>query len=415
MSNGPMNFNEFGGLNSGSLRTVNEALVLNLIRERQPVSRVAIARTTGLKESTISSIVRELLEQNLIEETEFGDSAGGRRPQMLDLKRNRSRTIGVDLGCQRTIIGVSDFSGELVGQRSIPTSADPAVFLGELAGAIERAIEDFVPAEMPIEGIGFGMPGLMDREEGRIIYSANLDWHDVEVGAYMRQRFSYDLLFEDNVRCAGLAEVWFGSLNDLKHGSAVVLVVDEGIGCALIIDGHLYRGATLGAGQAGHISIDRDGPECRCGNRGCWEVMASHEATLARYNQDAKTKADSLPQLIDRMRGGDSAAASALKQTARYLGDGIAVLANLLNPELMILEGPLTEAWAEIEPEIQTVLKQRTLKGNRESLILRPSPIRKNTTLSGAISLALCRNFAVARVGSSIPARTLQSLANTTY
>ena len=91
-----MNFNEFGGLNSGILRTVNEALVLNLVRERQPISRVAIARTTGLKESTISSIVKELLEQNLIVETEFGDSGGGRRPLMLDLNRDRSRTIGVD-------------------------------------------------------------------------------------------------------------------------------------------------------------------------------------------------------------------------------------------------------------------------------------------------------------------------------
>lgn len=409
-----MNFNDFGGLNSGSLRTVNEALVLNLIRERQPISRVALARTTGLKESTISSIVRELLEQNLIVETEFGDSGGGRRPLMLDLKRDRSRTVGVDLGCRRTIVGVSDFSGELVGQRSIPTTPDPAVFLRELGDAIERTIAEFVPRGMPIEGIGFGMPGLMDREQGRIIYSANLDWRNVEVGTYMRQRFDYDLLFEDNVRCAGLAEVWFGSLNDLKSGSAIVLVVNEGIGCALIVDGHLFRGATLGAGQAGHISIDREGPVCRCGNRGCWEVLACHEATLARYNGRAESKVESVTALIERMRGGDAAAAKALKRTARYLGDGIAVLANLLNPELLILEGELTEAWAEIEPEIRKVLEQRTLKENRDSLILRPSPIRKNTTLSGAISLALCRNFAVARVGSNVSAKTSQALANAT-
>jgi predicted NBD/HSP70 family sugar kinase len=341
-----MNFNEFGGLNSGILRTVNEALVLNLVRERQPTSRVAIARTTGLKESTISSIVRELLEQSLIVETDFGDSGGGRRPLMLDLNRDRSRTIGVDLGCRRTIIGVSDFSGELVGQISIPTDPAPTVFLEQLADAIERAIKEFVPVGMPIEGIGFGMPGLMDRGEGRIVYAANLDWHNVAVGAYMRKRFSYDLLFEDNVRCAGLAAVWFGSLNDLKHGSAIVLVVDEGIGCALIIDGHLYRGATLGAGQAGHISIDRDGTICRCGNRGCWETMACNDATLARYNHETESDVSSFAQLIERLHAGDAAAAKVIRQTGRYLGDGIAVLANLLNPELLILDGPLTESWA---------------------------------------------------------------------
>ena len=394
-----MNFNEFGGLNSGILRTVNEALVLNLIRERRATSRVAIARATRLKQSTITSIVRELLEQNFVVETEFGDSEGGRRPLMLDLKRDRSRTIGVDLGCHRTIIGVSDFAGELVGQRSIPTTPDPGVFLPQLADAIEQTIAEYVPVAMAIEGIGFGMPGLMDRDEGRIIYAANLDWRNVEVGAYMRKRFSYDLLFEDNVRCAGLAAVWFGSLTDLNHKSAIVLVVDEGIGCALIIGGHLYRGATLGAGQAGHMSIDRDGPACRCGNRGCWERIASHEATLERYNNATNSNVASMPELIERMNRGDQSAKTAIRQTGRYLGEGIAILANLLNPELLILDSALADAWPEIEPEIQAVLAERTLKENRESLILRPSPLRKNTTLSGAISLALCRNFAVAHTG----------------
>jgi len=406
-----MNFNEFGGLNSGILRTVNEALVLNLVRERQPISRVAIARTTGLKESTISSIVKDLLEQNIIVETEFGDSGGGRRPLMLDLNRDRSRTIGVDLGCHRTIIGVSNFSGEVIGQVTIPTDPVPAAFLEQLANAIKRAIEEFVPAGMAIEGIGFGMPGLIDREEGRIVYAANLDWHNVAVGAYMRQHFRFDLLFEDNVRCAGLAAVWFGSLNDLKHGSAIVLVVDEGIGCALIIDGHLYRGATLGAGQAGHISIDREGTPCRCGNKGCWETLASNDATLARYNRESGTDLSSFAGLTERLHAGDPVAAKVVKQTGQYLGEGIAVLANLLNPELLILDGPLTEAWEHIEPEIQAVLKRRALKENHESLILRPSPIRQNTTLSGAISLALCRNFAVAGVGNS---RSRQ-VANSTY
>jgi len=298
----------------------------------------------------------------------------------------------------------------LVGHKSLLTSPDPAIFLRELADAIEQTIAEFVPPSMPIEGIGFCMPGLMDPEEGRIIYAANLDWHDVAVGAYMRKRFHHDLFYEDNVRCAGLAAVWFGSLNDLKHGSAIVLVVDEGIGCALIIDGHLYRGATLGAGQAGHISIDRDGPSCRCGNRGCWETLAGHGATLARYNNKTNSAVTSIARLIEHMRQGDAAATEAIRQTSRYLGEGIAVLVNLLNPELLILDSSLTEAWPEIESEIQVVLTQRTLKENRESLILSPSPMGSKTTLSGAISLVLCRNFAVARGGNS---NTSKSAART--
>ena len=406
------NLNELGALNSGRLRTVNEALVLNLIRDQQPISRVALARISRLKESTISSIVRELLDQSLVVETLFGDSAGGRRPLMLEVNKERSRTVGVDLGCRWTTIGVCDFGGEVVYQKRIETHTNPTVFLPRLAKEIARTMAEAVPAGMRMEGIGFGLPGLMDRTTGRIIYAANLDWHDVAVGAYMQERFACDLFFEDNVRCAGLAEVWFGSLSNLEHGAAAVVVVNEGIGCALIINGHLYRGATLGAGQVGHISIDRNGPVCRCGNRGCWEALACDTATLARYNKKARKALDSISALIERARSADHKALEVLRETGRYLGDGIAILANLINPELIIFEGELTEAWTEIEPEIRGVLEHRTLKENRQALMLRPSPIKRNTTLLGAFSLALCRSFAVARAGSSAAAAgAAQSLA----
>jgi len=124
------------------------------------------------------------------------------------------------------------------------------------------------------------MPGLMDRSQGKIIYSSNFDWREVEVGAYLRRRFDHDLVFEDNLRCAGLAEIWFGSLTRSAPSHMINLLIDEGLGTAIIIGGHLYRGASLGAGQFGHVSIDPGGPRCHCGNLGCWESYASNTATV---------------------------------------------------------------------------------------------------------------------------------------
>jgi glucokinase len=163
------------------------------------------------------------------------------------------------------------------------------------------------------------------------------------------------------------------------NGSAAVVVINEGIGSTLIIGGHLYGGATLGAGQAGHISIDPAGR----GNRGCWEALACDPATLARYNSKRGTKAESIPNLIARARSKDELASAALNETALHLGAGIIILVHLLNPELLVIKGEITGAWAEIEPEIRAVLKQRALHANREPLMLRPSPIKRNTTLSG--------------------------------
>jgi len=389
----------FGALDNESIRSVNESFVLNLIRERQPISRVDLARLTHLKQSTISAIINGLLDEELVYEANFGDSSGGRKPRMLRINGNRSIAIGVHLGVRETEVGLGNFSGEILASSVIPTGKDPARLLAAVAQEIDGLLSNHRIPGAHMEGIGVSLPGLIDRSLGKIIFSANLGWRNVEVGSFLGEHYDCDLVFEDDVRSAGLAEIWFGALSSLRQYHVINLTVNEGIGTAIIIGGHLYRGASLGAGQFGHVSLFPSGPVCGCGNHGCWEVYASDTATVDRYLRYSKeTNRGARPtivQLTERAATGDEAALRAIRKTGRYLGMGIAILVNSLNPEMVIVHGEINRAWNVIQHEMWEEIRARALPRNYTSLRLEPSTVQANPSLVGAISLVICRRFTV--------------------
>lgn len=406
-----LNFQEFGALDNESLRSVNESIVLNLIREKQPISRVELAGLTNLKESTISSIAKSLLDEDLIYEADLGNSSGGRKPRMLRINGNRCVGIGIDVGIRETVIGLGNFNGEILYKKILRTHSDPHRFVPRLVEEIDATIRRTVPSGVKMEGLGISLPGLLDRSKGTIIYSANLDWREVELGAALRRTFDYEMMFEDNVNSAALAEIWFGSPGGLKEYHLVNLVVNEGLGAGLIIGGRLYRGSALGAGQFGHVSIDPNGPVCGCGNRGCWELYGSDTATIKRYLKAIGSGGDSnsltVAELGRRASKGDRLAVRVIRETGEYLGIGLAVLVNTLNPELIVLDGEIGQSWALIEPEVWRALRVRALGQNLKSLRIKPSSMNENPCLLGALSLVICRRFSVPRRSRPVDANAV--------
>jgi predicted NBD/HSP70 family sugar kinase len=215
----------------------------------------------------------------------------------------------------------------------------------------------------------------------------------------VRQVFDGEVVFEDNVRATGLAELWFGSPENMNCRHLISLVVDEGIGGAIIIAGQLYHGATLGAGQFGQMSLHAEGPACRCGNRGCWEVYASDGAAIGRYQEaslgQTTSRSITMRELVDRVLSGEQAAVQAIQKTAEYLGAGMAILANALNPEEIILEGEVARAWPVMEDAVWSSLRKKALAANIAFLKLRPTTIAGDASLQGAISLVISRRFRV--------------------
>jgi predicted NBD/HSP70 family sugar kinase len=373
------------------LRDINQTIFLHLIRDRQPISRADIVKATGLQAGTVSAIVNRLIKQKLIYEGVEGPSSGGRPPKYLHVNAESAYVLAVDLGVKESIYAVSDFNGRILTQKSVITEGDPKVFLLSLA----REIRTLVRAQYPrarVEAVGVSVPGLVDRAAGTVIVSPNLGWRAVPVRTLMEEKLELPVYVENDANAAAFAELWYGPLDEVSARTLLSVLVVEGLGTGLIINGELHVGTSIGLGGFGHMTMDPKGSTCSCGRRGCWETFASNRATVDRYNAaKPKNPVRTVSELISLAGQGDTIALETLQTTARYLGDGISSLVHGLSPEVVVIGGEITGAWPIIGPTVEGCIKSNYIVPPisfkvRPSSVLRPS-------LFGAIPIALQNCF----------------------
>jgi predicted NBD/HSP70 family sugar kinase len=377
------------------LRDMNEILVLNIIREHQPISRIAIAEVTGFEPGTISRILQRFQANGLISEAGSGPStpAGGRRPRYVTLNPAKRCAIGVDIAPRGSSLVLCDFNGQVQDLRRVPNTGAETT-LAAVATEIESLMQRLTQYD-EFGGIGVGLVGLVDCEEGIIWEGQNLGWPEpIEVGKALRARIpNVPFYFDNAARLAAMGEIWFGHSRLTGVRNLVYVEVCEGVGTGIIIDGALYRGHHNGAGEFGHIPVEPDGPRCSCGSRGCLEVFAADPATIERYRRASGQHLDIEP-IVELALAGDAAAEQALLETAHYLGLGIAPIIYALCPEVIILGGPILRAWKLIEPEVWKGVAERISPPYVQHTTLVPSSMRVHSGLMGAVSLVLAKNFA---------------------
>jgi predicted NBD/HSP70 family sugar kinase len=406
-----INLKAFKTANHRILRDINELIVLNVIREQQPVSRVAIAEITGLEEGTVSRIIQRFFRRGLVYEAGVGTStpAGGRKPRYLHINPTKSCAIGVDIGAIETLLALSDLNGHLHQLKKIPNTKDPRKFLATLADEILSLVRLANPYN-ELGGIGVSLIGLIDAEEGIILEGENLGWGSyIEVGKILKSKIKQDipLYFENGARLSALGEIWFGSTHLSGFRNVVFVDINEGVGSGIIINGQIYNGSRNGAGEFGHICIDPAGPKCSCGKYGCLEAFASDLATVDRYREKTKIKPSSsvsqntkidMSTIVELAREGHAHALEAIKETARYLGFGLAPIIYGLNPEAIVIGGKIAEAWPLVEREILDSCGQRVSPLFLESTKIFPSTLHVRPCLMGAIALVLAQRFAAPEI-----------------
>jgi predicted NBD/HSP70 family sugar kinase len=373
------------------LRDINQTIFLHLIRDRQPISRADIVKATGLQAGTVSAIVNRLIKQKLIYEGVEGPSSGGRPPKYLHVNAESAYVLAVDLGVKESIYAVSDFNGRILTQKSVMTEGDPKAFLLSLAREIRKLISTQYPRAR-VEAVGVSVPGLVDRAAGTVIVSPNLGWRAVPVRTLMEDKLELPVYVENDANAAAFAELWYGPLDEVSARTLLSVLVVEGLGTGLIINGELHVGTSIGLGGFGHMTMDPKGPTCSCGRRGCWETFASNRATVNRYNAaKPKNPVRTVSELISLAGQGNAVALETLQTTARYLGDGISSLVHGLSPEVVVIGGEITGAWPTIGPIVEGCIKSNYIVPPisfkvRPSSVLRPS-------LFGAIPIALQNCF----------------------
>jgi glucokinase len=329
--------------------------------------------------------------------------------------RKHQYIVGVDLGGTNIVAGAMSTDGaHSFGVRSVPTGAEQGAeaVTDRIVALIEGVILDTIAKtsanRKDFIGVGIGAPGPMDRERGLVIVAPNLGWRDYPLRDRIATRLGLEATLDNDANCATVGEWWLGAA---KGGNTVIgMTIGTGIGGGLIINGQLFHGASDVAGEIGHTTIDLNGRHCKCGNYGCLEAYASGPAiaTRAREVLVREETASLLPGLVDGQleritaelvynaaKKGDAVANEIVRDTARYLGVGIANLLNTINADVVVVAGGVTQAGDALFAPLQAEVRRRAFRPAVEAARIVPGSLPGTAGVVGAVA-----TFKVQHVGS---------------
>ncbi|MFD0676093.1 MULTISPECIES: ROK family protein [unclassified Paenibacillus] len=378
------------------VKKINKSIVLEHIKDNAPVSRAKIAELTGLTKATVSTLVNELIESQMVYEIGTGASSGGRKPMMLLFNQAAGYAVGVDLGVGQISAVLTDLKGEIIEEyKTAHANESIDSVIGTLISCIHETIRRAPDSPYGVVGIGIGIPGISD-DQGNVLFAPNLGWQDVPLQQRIEQEFAIPVVIDNEANAGAVGEKQFGSGKNVSH--LIYVSISSGIGTGVIIKEELYRGVSGFSGEMGHLSIELNGRACRCGNVGCWELYASEQALIDDARKQLNDPSINLEALAQRAGNGDQKAIERFEQTGRYLGIGLVNVINCFNPELIIIGGSIVTAKEWLLPPILSIMKKRSLPFPRAQLSIAFSELEGRSTLLGAASFAISRFFASTKV-----------------
>ncbi|UYZ21692.1 ROK family transcriptional regulator [Mesobacillus jeotgali] len=355
----------------------NKALVLSLIIEKETISRADIANVTGLNKTTVSSLVTELLEDELIYESGPGISSGGRRPVILHFNRNTGYAIGVDIGVNYVLAVLTDLKGKIIVEKSQNVNRTSySSIISTVQTMIQSLMDEMPNSRYGIVGIGVGVPGIVNKE-GSVLLAPNLGWTNIQLKEDLERIFNVPIIIENEANAGAVGEQQFGAGQDYQN----ILYVSAGIGIGvgIILNTELYQGKSGFSGEMGHMIIELNGKRCNCGSRGCWEAYASENALLEMAGENI----DSLESLIEHAKNGEKSAIELFEKIGQYLGFGINNIINTFNPDQVIIGNRLALIREWIEEPILTTIENHTLAYHQKEMQLQFSKLGKYSTALG--------------------------------
>lgn len=301
--------------------------------------------------------------------------------------------LGVDLGGTNIVVGaVGADNGKVHGlnQRRTPVEQGPDGVIDRISAMIHKCqadVREELGDEHEILGIGIGSPGPLNRKTGVVITTPNLRWRNVPIRDRVSEAAGLPAALDNDANCAILGESWLGAAQGARY--VVGLTIGTGIGGGIVLDGEVFHGAVDVAGEFGHMTINIGGRRCGCGNYGCLEAYASGPAIAARAVEGIEANSETvLPELVDgdlsqitaetvyrAATEGDGLALDVVKDTARFLGAGVATLVNIFNPEVVVVCGGVTKAGPGLFGPLVDEVKRRAFKPGWESCRVVPGEL----------------------------------------
>jgi predicted NBD/HSP70 family sugar kinase len=381
------------------LRRVNQSALLRLLFLEGPLDRVRLGQMTGLSSGTVTNFVASLLDDGLIIEVGREQSEGGRPRVLLGVNPTYGAVIGVDIGETGIRVEAFDLDLRVIGVSDValhPQHVDASVTIAETARAIEHLQGRLQADGHRLLGVGIGVSGMVEHGSGGArVHAPMIGWHDVPLEQQLRERVGGPIFVENGAKALGQAEMWLGAGRGARH--AIVTLWGTGVGAAIFTDGTLYRGATSSAGEWGHTCIVAGGHKCRCGSSGCLEAYIGAASLLDEWRRvdplaspylDADDETWAARLVEAAAEGGPSA--ETLDVASNYFGIAAANLANLFNPELIVISGWLGLALGPtILERIRAVVNEQALDYTASCVRIELGQFRDDAVVLGASSLVV--------------------------
>lgn len=383
------------GRNHSAGKHYNRALLLRLVLQQGPISRLELSRLTRLSPAALTILTGQFLEEGrLLEvgerESDEEASRAGRRSTLLDLDADSAFAIGVHIAPRAVRVGLVDLKGQIRAKTKLgPPSQDASVALDEIAEGVRQLLHENRLSPQQLLGVGVGTVGLVEHERGINLSALSLRWHNIPIRAELEKRLELPVLVDNNARTMALAEHLFGRGEPYRVANLALIYAGAGIGCGLIISGQPYRGSAGAAGEIGHIKVVPSGAPCYCGGQGCLETVAS-EASLLRQSQHLGGQPDKidLATLAEALKAGDEVVVQLLARAGESLAMAVLAVAKVLNPETIVLAGPLMDERLKLFEKVHAVITASASTSGGTRLILRTS-LGDEIGITGGAALVL--------------------------
>ncbi len=360
-------------------RRNNLRTTLQLVSGEGATSRAEIARKTGLSRAAVSSLVSELIDQDLLRELGQGESAGGKPPTLLALNERARDIVAIDLGNQPFQAALVDLSGRIHARTKASDPTDEPTGTHAVEIAMDLIGELIETATAPLLGIGVGAPGVV-ATDGRVLEASNLEWHGFDLGAELRSRFDLPVSIANDASMAALAEF----RRHPTDRNLILIKLGRGVGSGLVLNGALYRGQHSAAGEIGHVRLGDDGMPCPCGRSGCLETIASVPSMLRNLGADPAT--DPWDALALAGTYGDDCVRETLTGAGRAIGFALASVVAALDVGHVILAPEIRNAGDILVEAVRDELSARILPSTVEMVEVEATQLGSDLVLTGAAS-----------------------------
>ncbi len=374
------------------IRQINRASVIEIIKEEGPISRSEIARKLEFNKVTVSSIIRNLLEENIIREKSAQTSSRGVKPILYYLNRDDNLFGAISIDATITSIAIVNIESKIIAREDLPTQKETSEdFLNYCIDSLDRLKKRINHKELV--GVGVSIPGTLDFQKTELIHSINLNWHHVPLLKIFKNRVKEPVSFENDTRCASLAE-WYFSPNQAIRDADIFIFIKSGVACNVKFNDQLFTGQHNLACEFGHLIIDSVDDTDDSKRVGYLKNYISDKEIVKYYHQLTKetTNGDidqEIEWILRQFQMQQPEAIQTIKRFTKYLAIGLANLINLLDPNGIIIHSKVTKIWNDIYNDLMAETLKYTIHQEEKHFSLYPSSLNDDATVIGAATLII--------------------------